>query len=179
MKAATQLRRSRAYIVFLLALALGACAPLAQVREVNPRLGAQRGSPPELQRAEHAIAEGQKLQRIDPHRAIGFYLGGLEAAGVEYDGVARDNLFNNTPCLFDPGSRRCRNPYRFARDGHGGDLRNRTFEEAPPQPQMPPPPGPVFGAAVTYHDDVARVAGSICVTRPGTPSLSRLKSMMR
>ena len=92
MKAATQLRRSKAYIVILLALALGACAPLAQVREVNPRLGAQRGSPPELQRAEHAIAEGQKLQRIDPHRAIGFYLGGLEATGIAIQKDPRNPL---------------------------------------------------------------------------------------
>jgi pimeloyl-ACP methyl ester carboxylesterase len=91
-KAATQLRRSKAYIVILLALALGACAPLAQVREVNPRLGAQRGSPLELQRAEHAIAEGQKLQRIDPHRAIGFYLGGLEATGIAIQKDPRNPL---------------------------------------------------------------------------------------
>ena len=92
MKAATQLRRSKAYIVILLALALGACAPLAQVREVNPRLGAQRGSPLELQRAEHAIAEGQKLERIDPHRAIGFYLGGLEATGIAIQKDPRNPL---------------------------------------------------------------------------------------
>jgi len=91
-KTATQLRRSKAYIVILLALALGACAPLAQVREVNPRLGAQRGSPLELQRAEHAIAEGQKLQRIDPHRAIGFYLGGLEATGIAIQKDPRNPL---------------------------------------------------------------------------------------
>ena len=92
MKTATQLRRSKAYIVILLALALGACAPLAQVREVNPRLGAQRGSPLELQRAEHAIAEGQKLQRIDPHRAIGFYLGGLEATRIAIQKDPRNPL---------------------------------------------------------------------------------------
>jgi pimeloyl-ACP methyl ester carboxylesterase len=91
-KAATQLRRSKAYIVILLALALGACAPLAQVREVNPGLGAQRGSPPELQRAEHAIAEGQKSQRIDPHRAIGFYLGGVEATGISIQKDPRNPL---------------------------------------------------------------------------------------
>ena len=73
-------------------MALGACAPLAQVREVNPRLGAQRGSPPELQRAEHAITEGQKLQRIDPHRASGFYLGGLEATGIAIQKDPRNPL---------------------------------------------------------------------------------------
>ena len=92
MKTATQLRRSKAYIVILLALALGACAPLAQVREVNPRLGAQRGSPLELQRAEHAIAEGQKLERIGPPRAIGFYLGGLEATGIAIQKDPRNPL---------------------------------------------------------------------------------------
>ena len=75
MKAATQLRRSKAYIVILLALALGACAPLAAVKETKPRrttrIAARR------QRAEHAIAQGQKLEHIDPARAIGFYLGGV------------------------------------------------------------------------------------------------------
>ena len=93
MKTATQLRRSKAYIVILLAL--------AQVREVNPRLGAQRGSPLDLQRVEHAIAEGQKLQRIDPHRAIGFYLGGLEGTGIAIQKDPRNPLacvIMTSPC---------------------------------------------------------------------------------
>lgn len=92
MKAAKQLRRSKAYIVILVALALGACAPLAQVREVKPRLSAERGSRPELQRAEHAIAEGQKLERIDPHKAIGLYLGGLEATSIAIQKDPRNSL---------------------------------------------------------------------------------------
>jgi hypothetical protein len=52
---------------------------LAEVREVNPALGAQHGTLAQLQRGEQAIAEGQKLQRSDPGRAIGFYLTALEA----------------------------------------------------------------------------------------------------
>jgi len=91
-KAVNQLRRSKAYIVILVALAVGACAPLAQVQEVKPRLSAQRTSVPELQRAENAIAEGQKLERIDPHKAIGFYLSGLEATGIAIQKNRRDPL---------------------------------------------------------------------------------------
>jgi pimeloyl-ACP methyl ester carboxylesterase len=82
-KTAALLRRSKTHILFVAALAtLGACAPLAEVREVNPKLGAQHGTLPEFQRAEQAIAEGQKSQHGDPHRAIGFYLSGLEATDI-------------------------------------------------------------------------------------------------
>jgi pimeloyl-ACP methyl ester carboxylesterase len=63
-------------------LALSACSPLAQVREIKPRLGAQHGTLPQLRRAEQAIAEGQKLQHSDRDRAIGFYLSGLEATDM-------------------------------------------------------------------------------------------------
>lgn len=74
------IKRSKAHVLLVAALAtLGACAPLAEVHEVNPKLGAQRGTLPQLQRAEEAIAEGQRLQRSDPASAIGFYLAGLEA----------------------------------------------------------------------------------------------------
>jgi hypothetical protein len=64
-------------------LALSACAPLAQVREIKPRLGAQHGTLPQLRHAEQAIAEGDNLQRADPTRAIGFYLSGVESATSE------------------------------------------------------------------------------------------------
>src|SRR5512140_1895874 len=64
-------------------LALSACAPLAQVREIRPSLGAQHGTLPQLRHAEQAIAEGDNLQRADPIRAIGFYLSGVESATSE------------------------------------------------------------------------------------------------
>jgi pimeloyl-ACP methyl ester carboxylesterase len=64
-------------------LALSACAPLAQVREIRPSLGAQHGTLPQLRHAEQAIAEGDNLQRADPTRAIGFYLSGVESARSE------------------------------------------------------------------------------------------------
>jgi len=57
-----QLRRSKTHIVVAAALAtLSACAPLAEVRETDPRVGTQHGT-----RAEQAIAGGQELQRKDP-----------------------------------------------------------------------------------------------------------------
>ena len=56
------IKRCQTQILLVAALAtLGACAPLAQVREVNPRLGAQHGTLPQLQRAERAIADAEKL----------------------------------------------------------------------------------------------------------------------
>ena len=64
-------------------LALSACAPLAQVREIKPRLGAQHGTLPQLRHAEQAIARGDNLQRADPIRAIGFYLSGVQSATSE------------------------------------------------------------------------------------------------
>jgi pimeloyl-ACP methyl ester carboxylesterase len=64
-------------------LALSACAPLAQVREIRPSLGAQHGTLPQLRHAEQAIAEGDNLQRADPTRAIGFYLSGVRSATSE------------------------------------------------------------------------------------------------
>ena len=62
---------------------LGACAPLAKVSETRPKLGAQHGTMPELRRSEQAIVDGQKLERNDPTRAVGFYLAGVEAASTE------------------------------------------------------------------------------------------------
>ena len=85
MIAAAQLRGNKTYVVPVIALvALGACAPLAEVREINPlELGGQPGTMPQLRRAEQAIADAQKLKRTDPNRAVGFYLCGLEAATKE------------------------------------------------------------------------------------------------
>lgn len=83
MKAATQLRRSRAYIVVLLALALGACAPLAEVRPAKAALTGQQATSPDLRRAEELISAGQKLQGADPKKAIGYYLRGVELTAKE------------------------------------------------------------------------------------------------
>lgn len=78
MKAAAQLRRSKPYLVILLAPALSACAPLAQVHEIKPKLaGAQANA------AEQAIARGQDLQRSDPNKAVGYYLDAVALATTE------------------------------------------------------------------------------------------------
>src|ERR1700745_3249883 len=66
-------RNSQVVLIGALAILVG-CAPLAEVREINPRLGAQHGTVPQLQRAEEQIANGQKVKRSDPDRAVGFYL---------------------------------------------------------------------------------------------------------
>jgi pimeloyl-ACP methyl ester carboxylesterase len=77
------MRSTQTSILLGALLALSACAPLAQVREIKPRLGAQHGTLPQLRHAELAIAEGDNLQRADPTRAIGFYLSGVESATSE------------------------------------------------------------------------------------------------
>jgi pimeloyl-ACP methyl ester carboxylesterase len=75
------IKRGQPQILLVTALAmLGGCAPLAEVREVNPKLGAQYGTRPQLRRAEKAITDGEQLQGSDPNRAIGFYLSGVESA---------------------------------------------------------------------------------------------------
>ena len=80
MKAET-IEGGKTRVVLLAALVtLTACAPLAQVREVNPRLAAAHGTSAQLHRAEEATADGEQLQRSDPNRAIGFYLSGVESA---------------------------------------------------------------------------------------------------
>jgi pimeloyl-ACP methyl ester carboxylesterase len=71
---------------------LGACAPLARVSETRPTLGAQHGTIPELRRSEQAIVDGQKLQRSDPNKAVGFYLAGVEAASTELRRDSQDRL---------------------------------------------------------------------------------------
>ena len=91
--ATAQLRRSKTYGVLVVALVtLGACAPLAEVREINPRLGAQPGTVPQLHRAEQAIADSQRLERTDPNRAIGFYLSGVESATRELRRNPKDRI---------------------------------------------------------------------------------------
>jgi pimeloyl-ACP methyl ester carboxylesterase len=71
---------------------LGGCAPLAKVSETRPKLGAQHGTIPELRRSEQAIVDGQKLERSDPNRAVGFYLAGVEAASTELRRESEDRL---------------------------------------------------------------------------------------
>src|SRR5262245_40567063 len=76
-----QARRSNTSILLAAALAtLTACAPLAQVREVNPRLGAAHGTPYQLQRSERAVAAAENLKRTDPKIVVGLYLSGVESA---------------------------------------------------------------------------------------------------
>ena len=80
----SRIKRNQALVLLVAALAtLGACAPLAEVREVNPKLGAQRGMQPQLHRAEQAIADGKELQRVDSKKAVGFYLDAVESATSE------------------------------------------------------------------------------------------------
>jgi len=82
-----------ACILLAAALAtLGACAPLAEVRETSPKLAAQHGAQPQLRRAEQAIADGEELQRADPIKAVGFYLVALESATSELRKNPKDRL---------------------------------------------------------------------------------------
>ena len=91
MRAAAQFTRSKTYILVVAAVAsLGACAPLAQVREINPKLSAQYSKRSQLHRTEEAIADGEQLQRSDPNRAIGLYLSGVESATIELRKNPRD-----------------------------------------------------------------------------------------
>jgi hypothetical protein len=55
------IKRSQTKILLIFALAtLGACAPLAEVRQINPKLGAQHGTPPQLQ----ALSSRSRMLRI-------------------------------------------------------------------------------------------------------------------
>jgi pimeloyl-ACP methyl ester carboxylesterase len=83
--------RAKCLLVGVLAT-LGACAPLAKVSETRPKLGAQHGTIPELRRSEQAIVDGQKLERSDPNRAVGFYLAGVEAASTELRRDSKDRI---------------------------------------------------------------------------------------
>jgi pimeloyl-ACP methyl ester carboxylesterase len=71
---------------------LSACAPLAQVREVNPRLGAQYGTSFQLQCAEQQIAAGQQLRASHPEQAVGCYLGSVESTTSELRKNPRDRI---------------------------------------------------------------------------------------
>jgi pimeloyl-ACP methyl ester carboxylesterase len=87
-----QVRSRKSYIVLVAALAtLLGCAPLAKVREVKPRLGAQHGTLPRLL-AEQQIANGQEVERTDPGRAIGSYLAGVQSATSQLRRNPRDRL---------------------------------------------------------------------------------------
>src|SRR5512132_3155392 len=96
LNAVPQNYRSNAVIIRWLLVAavatLSACAPLAQVREVNPRLGAQHGALPQLQLAEQAITGAEQLQWTNPNRAIGFYLSGVESATRELRKNPKDRI---------------------------------------------------------------------------------------
>ena len=77
-------KRNHALVLLIAALAtLSACAPLAEVREVNPKLAAPHGTLPQLHQAEQAIADAENFRRTDPKKAVGFYLGGVELATNE------------------------------------------------------------------------------------------------
>ncbi|HEU0273230.1 MAG TPA: alpha/beta fold hydrolase [Candidatus Udaeobacter sp.] len=87
------IKTSQTDIILVAALAtLGACAPLAQVREINPKSGAQYATGPQFHRAEEAIANGEQLQRSDPKKAVGFYLSGIESATSELRKNPRDRF---------------------------------------------------------------------------------------
>jgi pimeloyl-ACP methyl ester carboxylesterase len=88
-----QVRRSKTRIVVIAALAtLAACAPLAEVRETSPRLGAQYGTSPQLQRAEQQIAAGQQLRASHPEQAVGCYLASVESTTSELRKNPRDRI---------------------------------------------------------------------------------------
>src|SRR4029453_16093557 len=84
-------RSSQVVLVGALATLVG-CAPLAEVREINPRLGAQHGTLPQLQRAEQQIANGQEVKRTASNKAIGSYLAGLQSATSELRNSPNDRI---------------------------------------------------------------------------------------
>src|SRR4029453_12188961 len=87
------IKRCQTQILLVAALAtLGACAPLAQVREVNPRLGAPRGTQLQLQLAEQQIAAGQETKGNAPDQAVGFYLASVESATSELRKNPKDRI---------------------------------------------------------------------------------------
>ena len=78
------IKRSQTQTLAVVALAtLGACAPLAEVRQINPRLGAQHGTPTQLHGAEQSIAYAENFKRTNPEKSVGFYLSGVESATSE------------------------------------------------------------------------------------------------
>ena len=86
-------KRKHALVLLIAALAtLGACAPLAEVRKVNPKLAATHDTLPQLHRAEQAIAEAENFRRTDPKKAVAFYLGGVESATNELSKNPKDRV---------------------------------------------------------------------------------------
>ncbi len=89
----SRIKRNQALVLLLAALVtLGACAPLAEVRQINPKLGAQHGALPQLHRAEQAIANAENFKRTDPKRAVGFYLGRLNQQRTNCGRIQDDRL---------------------------------------------------------------------------------------
>ena len=89
----SRIKRNQALVFLLAALVtLGACAPLAEVRQINPKLGAQHGALPQLHRAEQGIADAENFKLTDPKKAVGFYLGSLESATNELRKKPKDRL---------------------------------------------------------------------------------------
>ena len=87
------IKRSQTKILLIFALAtLGACAPLAEVRQINPELGAQHGTPAQLHGAEQSIAYAENFKRTNPEKAVGFYLSGVESATSELRKNPRNRL---------------------------------------------------------------------------------------
>jgi pimeloyl-ACP methyl ester carboxylesterase len=80
------------HIVVAALATLAACAPLAQVHQVSPSLGAQHGTSSQLQRAEQQIAAGQQLKASHPDRATGFYLACAESATSELRKNPKDRI---------------------------------------------------------------------------------------
>jgi pimeloyl-ACP methyl ester carboxylesterase len=90
---ASPIKRNQPLVLLIAALAsLGACAPLAEVREINPTLGAPHGTLPQLHRAEQAIAEANNFKRSDSKRAVGLYLAAVESATRELRRDPQDRL---------------------------------------------------------------------------------------
>jgi pimeloyl-ACP methyl ester carboxylesterase len=90
----SQLARSRkSHIILVAALAtVVGCAPLAQVREIKPRLVGQHGASPQLRRAEQQIAAGQQLRARHPEQAVGCYLASVESTTSELRKDPRDRI---------------------------------------------------------------------------------------
>jgi pimeloyl-ACP methyl ester carboxylesterase len=80
------------HIVVAALATLAACAPLAQVHQGSPSLGAPHGTLPHLQRAELAIADAENVKHTDPKKGIGLYLSGVESATRELRKNSKDRI---------------------------------------------------------------------------------------
>jgi pimeloyl-ACP methyl ester carboxylesterase len=90
--AAQTITRSKSHIVVAALATLAACAPLAQVHQVSPSLGAPHGTLPHLQGVERAIADAENVKHTDPKKGIGFYLSGVESATSELRKNPKDRI---------------------------------------------------------------------------------------